>query len=255
MQEIPNTRRQFIRNASLGTLGAMAIPAIVNKAMAAAQKKKIRLKKDDIILFQGDSITDAGRRKKTPTTANTALDMGPGYALMAASELLYRYPGENLQIYNRGISGNKVYQLAERWDADCLQLKPAVLSILVGVNDFWHTLVNNYKGTLQTYRDDYTALLERTLKQLPAVQLIIGEPYAVRGVKAVDDKWYPAFDEYRAAAREIAEKFNAVFIPYQTIYNEAQKKAPAAYWTADGVHPTIAGARLMAEAWLEAVKG
>ena len=75
------------------------------------------------------------------------------------------------------------------------------------------------------------------------------------GVKAVDDKWYPAFNDYRAAARELADSYGAAFIPYQEIYDKAQKSAPGVYWTADGVHPTLAGARLMAEAWLQTVKG
>jgi len=125
----------------------------------------------------------------------------------------------------------------------------------VGVNDFWHTLTNGYKGTIKTYQDDYKALLDRTKQKLPELKLIIGEPYAVIGVKAVDEKWYPAFNDYRHAAREIADSFGAAFIPYQDIYDKAQKSAPGSYWTADGVHPTLAGARLMAQAWLETVKG
>jgi len=139
--------------------------------------------------------------------------------------------------------------------ADCLDLKPTVLSILVGVNDFWHTLVNGYTGTVKTYRDDYDKLLDRTRQKLPDVKFIVGEPYAVIGVKAVTDKWYPAFNEYRQAAKELADKYNAAFIPYQAIYDKAQKSAPGSYWTADGVHPSLAGAALMAEAWLETVKG
>ena len=85
--------------------------------------------------------------------------------------------------------------------------------------------------------------------------MIIGEPFAVTGIKAVDEKWYPAFNDYRAAAREIAQSFGAVFIPYQAVFDKAQQTAPGVYWTHDGVHPTLAGARLMAHAWLEAVKG
>jgi lysophospholipase L1-like esterase len=90
---------------------------------------------------------------------------------------------------------------------------------------------------------------------LPGVRLIIGEPYAVNGVKSVDDKWYPAFDGYRQAAQEIAAKFGAVFIPYQEIYDKAQKSAAGSYWTIDGVHPSVAGAGLMARALMEAVRG
>ena len=246
-----STRRNFLKTASVGSLLAVNIPAIVSAAMPA-KTKRVKLAKEDIILFQGDSITDA-RRKKDDKDPNSAAALGVSYPFLAASELLMRAPEKTLSIYNRGISGNKVYQLAERWDADCLDLKPTVLSILVGVNDFWHTLVSGYKGTIQTYRDDYKALLDRTKTKLPDVKLIIGEPYAVRGVKAVDEKWYPAFDEYRQAAREIAENYGAAFIPYQDIYDKALKSAPGSYWTPDGVHPSIAGARLMAEAWTQAV--
>ena len=232
---------------------AVNIPAIVSAAGTGPGAKKIKLDKDEIILFQGDSITDA-HRKRDEKEPNNSSGLGSGYPVLAAAELLNRYPGKNLRIYNKGISGNKVYQLAERWDADCLEIQPTVLSILVGVNDFWHTLVNGYKGTIQTYRDDYKALLDRTRQKFPNVRLIIGEPYAVTGVKAVDASWYPAFNEYREAAREIAESFGAVFIPYQAVYDKAQQSAPGSYWTADGVHPSLAGAQLMAETWLGAIK-
>ena len=249
-----SSRRNFLRNTSLIGVSALTIPQLVSTAFAKESRKRFKISKDDVILFQGDSITDAGR-KKDSADANAANALGSGYAMIAASELLYQYADKNLKIYNRGISGNKVYQLAERWDKDALDLKPNVLSILVGVNDFWHTLVNGYKGTIKTYRDDLKTLLDRTKEKLPEVKLIIGEPYALTGIKSVDEKWHPAFDEYRVAAREIANSYDAIFIPYQNIYDKATQEAPGVYWTADGVHPTLAGAHLMAHAWLEAVKG
>jgi len=217
---------------------------------------KITLAPNEVILFQGDSITDAGRRKdpKDADVPNTTGALGSGYAYLAAAELLLRHAEKKPVIYNRGISGNKVYQLAERWDKDCLDLKPTVLSILIGVNDFWHTLTGNYQGTVKTYTDDYKALLDRTRQRLPGVKLIIGEPFAVAGVKAVDEKWYPAFQDYQAAARSLAAQYNATLIPYQNIFDQAQKRAPGAYWTGDGVHPSIAGNQLMAQAWLATFK-
>ena len=256
MQNKENTsRRNFLKKSSLAGVGLLTIPQLVSTAFAEEKRsKKIVISKDDVILFQGDSITDAGR-KRDKINPNQASALGSGYAMIAASGLLYDYPGKNLKVYNRGVSGNKVYQLADRWANDTLNLKPNILSILVGVNDFWHTLVNGYKGTIKTYNDDYRTMLDKTKQALPDVKLIIGEPYAVIGVKSVDEKWYPAFDEYRKAAREIADSYDAVFIPYQSIYDKAQKLAPGAYWTVDGVHPTLAGARLMAHAWMETVKG
>ena len=226
---------------------AVSLSHIVSTSLAGVKPSKITLAKDDVILFQGDSITDAGRNREE-TGFNNARALGNGYALLAGSSLLHEHASKNLRIYNKGISGNKVYQLAERWDAECIDLKPSVLSILIGVNDFWHKLNGKYDGTVEVYRNDFKALLQRTREKLPQVKLVIGEPFAVAGVKAVDDKWFPDFTGYQKAAREIAGQFEATFIPYQSIFDKAAKQAPPSYWTHDGVHPSLAGSKLMAEA-------
>ena len=251
--ENQTNRRSFIRKATLGGLMAISIPEILSASMPPAAVKKNTPGKDNIILFQGDSITDSGRNKEDNSNNNSRA-LGSGYPMLAGAALLERHAALNLKIYNKGISGNKVFQLAERWDKDCLQIKPDILSILIGVNDIWHKLNGQYNGTVEIYKKDYISLLERTLKALPGVKLIICEPFAVKGVKAVDDKWYPEFYDYQKAAKDIATQFGAAFIPYQKVYDEAQKQAPGAYWTADGVHPTLAGAQLMAQAWLTCFK-
>ena len=248
-----NSRRSFIRKAAMGSIMAVSIPEIISASMSSAPVKKTLISKENIILFQGDSITDAGRNRENNSFNNPSI-LGSGYALLAGAALLEKYAPLKLKIYNKGISGNKVYQLAERWDKDCLDLKPDVLSILIGVNDLWHKLNGQYNGTIDIYLKDYTELLERTKKALPGVRLIICEPFGVKGVKAVDEKWYPEFLDYQKAAKDIAAKFGASFVPFQKVFDEAQKRAPGAYWTGDGVHPTLAGAQLMAAAWLEAVK-
>lgn len=246
-------RRSFIKSSTIGGLAMLSIPSLVSMACQKTGTKTIKLKPNDVILFQGDSITDA-RRNRDIEKPNQSYGLGTGYAFVASSKLLYDHSGAGLKIYNRGISGNKVFQLADRWEEDCLGLKPDVLSILVGVNDFWHTLSIDYKGTVKTYKEDYRKLLGRTMDKLPDVKLILGEPYALKGVKVVDEQWYPAFDEYRTAAKDVADEFNAVFIPYQEIYDAALAEAPASYWSVDGVHPSIAGDYLMAQAWLNTVK-
>jgi lysophospholipase L1-like esterase len=253
MENQGNSRRSFIRKAVVGGVVAFTIPEILSASMGEGGIKRVSLLREGIILFQGDSITDAGRNKEDQGY-NTSKILGTGYAFLAAANLLNKFASFDLKIYNRGISGNKVYQLAERWDKDCLDLKPDVLGILIGVNDFWHKLNGNYNGTIEIYKKDFTALLDRTMKALPNVKLVIGEPFAVPGIKAVDGKWYPEFYAYQTAAREIASSFGAVLIPYQKIFDEAKKQAPGVYWTSDGVHPTIAGAQLMAEAWVKTVK-
>ncbi len=250
-------RRNFFGKAATGAIGLAAIPGILSAAMPMTEKSSkgilSSLKTGDVILFQGDSITDAGR-DKTNEQANNPGSFGSGYAYLAAANLLNTKASVQPVIYNRGISGNKVFQLAERWQKDCLDLKPKVLSILVGVNDFWHTLDYGYNGTVQKYEEDYRKLLSDTKKAFPEIQLVICEPFAVLGCKAVTEKWYPAFDAYRVSAKKLAEEFQTTFVPYQAIFDEAQKHAPGKYWTGDGVHPSMAGCSLMAEAWLKAVK-
>lgn len=251
MENQNNSRRNFIKKAAIGSMMAMSIPEIVSAAIPAP--KKTSLSKGNVILFQGDSITDAGRNRED-NSFNSPRALGAGYAMLAAAAMLEKFAPLDLKIYNKGVSGNKVFQLAERWDKDCIDLKPDVLSILIGVNDIWHKLNGQYNGTVDIYRKDYIALLERTKKALPGVKLVICEPYAVKGVKAVDDKWYPEFYDYQKAAKEIAQQFDAIFIPFQKVYDEAQKRAPGSYWTPDGVHASFAGAQMMAKAWLEAIK-
>ena len=251
-------RRGFLKTS--GTiLGAAGLAGLSQASAAAATETwppaaHALVRKGEVILFQGDSITDAGRSREKAGVPNEQPGLGSGYAWLAAVELLVDRPQDGLKVYNRGISGNKVFQLAERWQADCLDLKPSLLSILIGVNDIWHKLNGKYDGTVQVYERDYRALLERTRKALPKVKLVICEPFVLR-CGAVSDKWFPEFDTYRAAARRVAADFRATFIPFQAMFDEAVKYAPPAHWAADGVHPTPASASLMAHNWLRTVGG
>ena len=222
----------------------------LSTSFAADEKRSAAIAKGDVILFQGDSITDAGRSREKAGVPNEQPGLGKGYAWMAAADILVSQP--DVKIFNRGISGNKVFQLAERWQADCLDIKPNVLSVLIGVNDIWHSLSGNYKGTVEIYEKDYKALLERTTKALPEVKLVVCEPFVLR-CGAVTDKWFPEFDGYRAAARRAADEFQAVFVPFQAIFDEAVKYAPPEHWAGDGVHPSANGAALMAHTWVRTV--
>lgn len=249
------TRRDFLKKGLLAGAGALMIPelakAVVNEH-TAVNAPKITLKKDAVILLQGDSITDAGRDRAN-NISNSFPMLGNGYSLFIASQLLAREASKQLKIYNRGVSGNKVYQLSERWEIECLAVQPDVVSILIGVNDYWHTLTGGYKGTAEVYENDYRDLLQYTKDKLPHVQLVIGEPFALKGGAAIEDsRWFPMFDEYRRIARKLAEEFKAVFVPYQAGFEAAMKYTPTRYWSNDGVHPDLPGRQLMANLWLEA---
>ena len=116
----------------------------------------------DVILFQGDSITDVRRNRKAEGNPNNADTLGNGYPCLIGASLLADHRKHALKVLNRGISGNKVPDLDKRWQKDCLDLKPAVLSILIGVNDIWHKINGKYDGTVETYQTGFADLLEKT---------------------------------------------------------------------------------------------
>ena len=247
------SRRNFFRNAGIGTAAIAGMPML---AKSCAPDPVLHItdffSHGDVILFQGDSITDAGRSKKQELP-NSARSFGAGYANIIASWLLEAMAASELTIYNRGISGNKVYQLAERWDRDCLNLNPNVLSVLIGVNDYWHLRNGKYDGTPEIYENDYRALLSRTKEHNMDIKLVICQPFILTGTRAVDETWVEPFREYQEIALKMADEFGAIWVPFQEAFDRAIEVAHPTYWAFDGVHPSMAGAQLMAKTWLEAL--
>jgi lysophospholipase L1-like esterase len=205
-----------------------------------------------VLLFQGDSITDADRQRDSGK-ANHPAAMGHGYAYLAMCRWLAAHPSADYRVYNRGISGNRVADLLERWQVDAIDLEPTVLSILVGINDLWHKLDGGTSGTPALYAEQYDELLTRTRQRLPEVRLVVCEPFVLR-TGTVDERWFPEFDERRAVAEELAVRHGAVWVPFHRVFEArvAEGSAPA-YWADDGVHPTPQGHHLMAEAWCRAL--
>jgi len=254
--ENTQSRRNFLKSAGMGAAAVAGMPLIASGCntpeVSNENSYAAYFNESDVVLLQGDSITDAGR-KKEDGLPNEGRYFGWGYANIIASKLLGSMPEKKLTIYNRGISGNKVYQLDERWQEDCLDLKPNILSILIGVNDYWHYRLERYDGTAETYENDFRKLLERTRTALPDIKLIICQPFVLPGTRAVDESWVEPFSEYQAIAKKISGEFNATWVPFQSAFNAALELAPAPYWAEDGVHPSMAGAQLMADEWLKAI--
>lgn len=238
-------RRDFLRISLLSTAGIACSSRMPRDAVVpepAHQRGS-----GGVILFQGDSITDSGRNRSI-AGPNIAAALGTGYPLLVASRVLRASPDNDWRFFNRSDSGDKVPDLQARWSRDTLELKPDILSVLVGVNDFWHKRLNGYTGTVADYEAQYDALLTATRRSFPAVRLVVLEPFVLRhGV--VDSTWFPEFDERRAAAARVASHSGATFIPLQDAFNAASVHGGPAHWTADGVHPTPAGHELIAERW------
>ncbi|MEM1213307.1 MAG: SGNH/GDSL hydrolase family protein [Planctomycetota bacterium] len=202
------------------------------------------------VLFQGDSITDAGRDRDTPD-ANHPGALGNGYAKLAGSALLQDQP-DAFAVYNRGISGNRVRDLIDRWQPDCIDFQPTTLSLLIGVNDMWRTKDQGDTSTPQDFADHLRQLLDLTRTALPDTRVIVCEPFVTRTGHVADD-WFPEFDERRALTRVIADEFKTDWVPFQSVFNDAiaHDNPDPAHWAGDGVHPSDAGHQLMADAWLD----
>lgn len=201
--------------------------------------------KDDVILFQGDSITDWGRNRED------ALSLGTGYALMVAARLGHLYPGQNLTFFNRGIGGDRIVDLQGRWDKDCLELKPTWVSIYIGINDTWRCMDSGEETTPEQFEASYRDLIERTKKSLDA-KLILIEPF-VLPVPEDRKGWSQDLDPKIHIVRELAREYGAPLVPLDGLFAAASVKAEPAYWAFDGVHPTPAGHALIADAFLRTV--
>ncbi|MEX0775135.1 MAG: SGNH/GDSL hydrolase family protein [Phycisphaeraceae bacterium] len=208
------------------------------------------LQPNDLILFQGDSITDAGRARNDLQRNG---DLGRGYAAMTAALLLADHPTLNLGFLNRGISGDRVTNLMARWKGDCLNLQPTVVSILIGVNDIWHEFGSKTGTNMDKYERFYRELLVDARAALPQVRLVLCEPFVTR-TGAVGDDWLPVLKEEQAIVRKLANEFAAKLVPFQGMFDQACQEAPANYWAGDGVHPSAAGHMRMARMWIESME-
>lgn len=142
--------------------------------------------------------------------------------------------------------------LYARWKQDAINLAPSVISILIGVNDTWHEFGSRNGVEVDRYELVYRMLLDLTRERLPSVRLVLCEPFVLKhGV--VTDAWLADIDRRRAVVRQLAAGCGALFVPFQTAFDDAARLAPPSHWVYDGVHPTPAGHRLMADCWLRSV--
>ena len=204
------------------------------------------INKDSVVLFQGDSITDCGRNYEDIN------NLGFGYAMMSAALFNARYPELNVKFINKGISGNRAIDLKERWKKDCLDIKPDVVSILIGINDCWRKFDSNDETTAEEYKNNFRDVLTQVKENLEA-DIIIIEPFLLPVTYEQKTIWRADLDPKIQVARELAREFNATYVPMDGVFASMCMKQIPEFWAADGVHPSEAGHALIAEAWLNSV--
>lgn len=202
-------------------------------------------KPNDIILFQGDSITDSGRNRE-----NDSL-LGNGYAMMTAAWYYTEFPEDRVTFLNRGISGNRVKDLQARIQKDFIDVQPTWISILIGVNDCWRRYDSNDPTSAGEYEERYRDLLTK-LKQNLDAKIILMEPFLLH-VQPGQEKWREDLYPKIAVVRKLAKEFGTLLVPLDSVFTEAATKRPPQFWSRDGVHSTAAGDALITRAWLKTV--
>ena len=186
------------------------------------------------ILFQGDSITDGNRYKDEASRWDLNHQIGHSYAYMVTGKLMGEYPRRYVCV-NRGVSGNNVLSLRERWARDAVEERPDVMILLTGVNDCSAIV----RGDLSA--EDYGAIYRQLLRDVraasPDVRFILLEPFLF----SEDEERVRVMDGLRAEVKVIAGEFGAVFVPLQEEFSRRAKEDGEKYWLWDGVHPTEAG--------------
>ncbi|MBQ7364404.1 MAG: SGNH/GDSL hydrolase family protein [Clostridia bacterium] len=197
------------------------------------------------ILFQGDSITDAGRDR------SNIHNLGAGYPYYAAEAIKAKYPDIEFEFINQGIGGDRAESLLARWESEAIAHDPDIISILIGVNDTWHHSNPNDNWMKHSYFEHCYRSILTALKEKTHAKIILIEQFLLY----TPDKAYfredlaPKIEITRKLAREFAD----AYIPMDGLFAMASVGKEPTYWAQDGVHPTEAGAKLMADYYLNAI--
>lgn len=255
-------RRTFIRSSAACAAGAVAVNANSTDAAEAVVARGVnaagvpgydyrlpKIAKGSTLLFQGDSITDMkwGRNQKDRNHY-----LGHSYVYLIASRLHTDMPDANLNFLNRGMSGHTVPDLQKRWQKDAIDLKPDVLSILVGINDTGRVKKADGSVDAPKYEAGYRSLLTRSREANPKLKLVLLEPFML-DLNAGHSKRHAQCDRLRPIVAKLAEEFDAVLIKTQSIFDAAAELAEPSHWIWDGVHPLPQGHELIARNWIEDV--
>jgi lysophospholipase L1-like esterase len=205
------------------------------------------VQRDQRIVFIGDSITDARWRNEAPP-------YGDGYVSLVRAFVVASRPELNLTWFNRGIGGDTVRHLRDRWQQDALDLQPDVLSVMIGINDVWRLFDDVPENAVPI--DEYESTLRdllRTAVDATGCRLILAEPYIIEPDR--DEPQRAMSDRYGAVVRQLAGEFDAVLVRTQQAFDRVLADTKPEEWSGDRIHPNLAGHAVIAQAFLEAAFG
>ena len=203
---------------------------------------KIIINKNSKVLFLGDSITDVKFNRRMSFKIK-----GKNVYALQLKKKLKKY-SKDIEVVTKGIASNRTYHVYDRLTKDCINLKPDVLIMLIGVNDAWENYVpEKYPPLLRPMEPHIREIYRRMRQELPNTQILYLMPFMI---DSVEEKlpFHKTLDEFREVLKAVAIENNATVIDLQEVFNEAQKSIAPKLLAIDGIHPTNLGHRVMAEA-------
>lgn len=257
---MPN-RRTFLRTGAVGT-GALAASLSTSSGEREPRSGKRHagygyqlpgLDEGSRLLFIGDSITDMkwGRNEKDRNHY-----LGHSYVYLIAARLGVDMPLAKFEFFNRGHSGNRIADLKSRWQKDVIEMKPDLLSILIGVND--RVVDKNKKFAADQWEANYRHVLTQSRAANPMLKIVLLDPFVLQSgwYMTKGGQWDVSraqIDQMRAIIAKLAKDFDAVHVPMQDVFDAAAAAVSPEQWIWDGVHPLPQGHELIARRWLEEV--
>ena len=198
------------------------------------------------ILFQGDSVTDAGRDRSNPA------DLGEGYPKFASAMIQDSYPDLDFEFVDLGISGNRTEHLVARLEADFIEVQPDIVSIMIGINDVWHHYAFEFVETTdEQFEKNYRTVLD-AIKSRTSARILMIQPFLLETVDPAKQVLCEELARKQQIIRKLADEYADVYLPLDEVLHTETDEKPA-YYSADGVHPTPDGACFIGEAYLRAV--
>lgn len=196
------------------------------------------------IVFIGDSITDCERDRSDETS------LGNGYVKILADKLRPIYPDMDIELVNKGISGNEVCDVLARVENDVIALKPDLAVVMIGINNVNHQFKYGKNLDLVQFERDYRALLTRIKKA--GIVLIVLEPFLL---PAPDKRrMRPLFNKELEIIHRIAMEVADEFVAYDEMFNGLCESIRYTEYSVDGIHPTHRGSRLIADTAIKAIR-
>lgn len=206
----------------------------------------MNFKTGEKIVLIGDSITEDGR-------FDDPKDIGTGYVSLIHDYINEHLSGLQINVVNKGVGGDRVTDLAERWEEDVISEKPDWVSVSIGINDVWRQLDNPDMEQVspELFEKTYDELLH-TLKEHTKAKLILMEPTIIE--EDVNSVGNALLKPYVEIVKKLANKYDAVLVSTHQTFLNFIEKTPKASMTTDGVHMNDLGRKLMATTWLVSTK-